>query len=228
MGDSVQIEWKSIYSDVEDVLIPGLGLSAYDRAIYYHLLRHTRLKGKESAMFAIGPLSKATAISDIKVREVIRELHRKGCLRIEDRTRLGHLISVLLPTEIAGLARPAAQDESIDLLAINFFSNRRYLGAMLARENGACFYCLKKLSEENCELDHVCPQKDVADHSYKNIVVACHTCNKAKGDRAAEDFVRSLYRSGVLNEKELQLRVAAIELLRAGQLVPELSLVEGS
>ena len=224
----MQIEWNSVYSDVEDLLIPGLGLSAYDRALYYHLLRHTRLKGKESAMFAIGPLSKATAISDIKVREVIRGLHRKGCLRIEERTRLGHLISVMLPSEIVGLARTEPQDNSVDLLAIKFFSNRRRLGALLARENGACFYCLKKLSEENCELDHVCPQKDVADHSYKNVVVACHTCNKAKGDRAAEDFVRSLYRSGTLNDKELQLRLAAIESLRAGQLVPELSLADSS
>ncbi len=224
----MQFDWVATYADIEDVLVPGLGLNAYDRSLYYHLLRHTRLKGKESAMFAIGPLSKATAISDFKVREVIRDLHHKGCLRIEERTRLGHLIFVLLPSEIPGLARPCTSELQLDPLSIDFFANRQYLGSLLARENGACFYCLKKLSKEQCELDHVSPQKDVVDNSYKNIVVACHTCNKAKGDRPAEDFVRSLYRSGALNERELQLRLAAIESLRAGQLVPELGSSYGS
>ena len=228
MGDHVQPDWSAIYADVENFLILGLGLSAYDRSLYYHLLRHTRLKGRESAMFAIGPLSKATGLSDFKVREVVRNLHQKGCLRIEDRTRLGHKISVLLPGEISGLVRPAAPTEPVDLLAIDFFANRQHLGAILARESQACFYCLKKLNHETCELDHVSPQKDALDNSYKNIVASCHGCNKAKGDRSAEDFVRSLYRSGVLNERELQLRLTAIEALRAGQLVPELAASCGS
>src|SRR5665213_2205500 len=106
MNDGVVLDWKSVYSEIEDLLIPGLGLDAWERAVYYHLLRHTSMRGKDSGMFAIGPLSKATAISDIKVREVIRALHHKGCLRIEDRSRQGHLIFVLLPSEIPGLVRP--------------------------------------------------------------------------------------------------------------------------
>jgi len=228
MEDHVQTDWSTIYADVEDFLIPGLGLSAYDRSLYYHLLRHTRLKGRESAMFAIGPLSKATGVSDFKVREVIRGLHQKGCVCIEDRTRLGHKISVLLPSEISGLVRPTQRAEPIDLLALDFFANRQHLGAILARENGACFYCLKELNHKTCELDHVSPQKDAQDNSYKNIVASCHGCNKAKSDRPAEDFVRSLYRSGTLNEKELQLRLSAIESLRAGHLVPELAASYGS
>lgn len=228
MEDHVQTDWSAIYADVEDFLIPGLGLSAYDRSLYYHLLRHTRLNGRDSAMFAIGPLSKATGVSDFKVREVIRVLHQKGCVCIEDRTRLGHKISVLLPSEISGLVRPTPRAEPIDLLAIDFFANRQHLGAILARENGACFYCLKKLNHETCELDHVSPQKDAQDNSYKNIVASCHGCNKAKSDRSAEDFVRSLYRSGTLNERELQLRLSAIESLRAGHLVPELAASYGS
>ncbi len=224
----METEWCNIYADVEDFLIPGLGLGAYDRSLYYHLLRHTRLKGCESALFAIGPLSKATGLSDFKVCDVVRDLHQKGCLRIEERTRLGHKISVLLPSEIAGLIRPSAEAEPVDLLAVDFFSNRQHLAAILARENGACFYCLKKLTGETCELDHVSPQKDALDNSYKNIVASCHSCNKAKGDRPAEDFVRSLYRFGTLNETELQLRLAAIESLRAGFLVPELAASFGS
>ena len=228
MEHHVRTDWVIIYGDIEDFLIPGLGLSAYDRSLYYHLLRHTRLKGNESAMFAIGPLSKATGVSDFKVRDVIRGLHQKGCVCIEERTRLGHKISVLLPSEIPGLVSPTPRAEPIDLLAIDFFANRQHLGAILARENGACFYCLKKLDHETCELDHVSPQKDGQDNSYKNIVASCHGCNKAKSDRSAEDFVRSLYRSGALNENEVQLRLSAIESLQEGHLVPELAASYGS
>jgi len=222
------MDWNLVYSEIEDLLVPGLGLDAYDRSLYYHLLRHTRLKGKDSAMFAIGPLSKATAISDIKVRAVIRELHHKGCLRIEDRSRQGHLIFVLLPSEVPGLARPTIEATPVDLLSIDFFTGRQFLGALLARENGACFFCLKKLNKDNSELDHLTPQKEALDNSYKNIVIACHTCNKAKGDQAANDFVRALYRTGVLNEGELQYRLAAIESVRAGRLRPEVSGAVGS
>jgi hypothetical protein len=207
MSDDAITDWNAVYSEIEDLLIPGLGLDAWERALYYHLLRHTRLKGKDSGMFAIGP---------------------KGCLRIEDRSRQGHLILVLLPSEISGLARPASQATQIDPLSIDFFIGRQYLGALLARENGACFFCLKKLNKDNCELDHLTPQKEVLDNSYKNIVVACHTCNKAKGDQSAGDFVRALYRSGALNESELQYRLAAIESVRAGHSIPELSDAAGS
>jgi hypothetical protein len=44
----------------------------------------------------------------------LRSLHAKACLRIEDRSRNGHLIHVLLPAEIPGLSRLTLKMPSID------------------------------------------------------------------------------------------------------------------
>lgn len=228
MSDDPIVDWKTIYSEIEDLLIPSLTLDAWDRALYYHLLRHTRLKGKDSGIFAIGPLSKATSISDIKVREVIRALHHKGCLRIEDRSRQGHLIFVLLPSEIPGVVPPVSVSQPLDPLSIDFFSGRQYLEALLRRENWACFFCLKRLNKDSCELDHLIPQKEFVDNSYKNIVVACHTCNKAKGDQSAGDFLRTLYRTAALNESEFQQRLSSLESVQAGRSIPEVSVASAA
>jgi HNH endonuclease len=213
-------EWEQVYSDVEDILAPSLGLDPWERVLYYHLLRHTRLKGQNSGMFAVAPLSKAVGISDFKVRDVLRSLHRKGCARIEDRSRNGHLVAVLLPSEIPGLQRPSEEFTPLDIESLDFFTERRYLAALLARENNMCFYCMKQLAEATCELDHLIPQAEKLDNSYRNIVAACHACNKSKGELAAPDFVRKLYREGVLNEKEFQQRLAAIVAVQASELVP--------
>ncbi len=71
-------DWQSIYKDIEDRLAPQLDLDTWERTTYYHLLRHTRLEGKGSALFSIGPLSKIIPLSDFKVRDILREVAPVG------------------------------------------------------------------------------------------------------------------------------------------------------
>lgn len=219
---SVAAEWEHVYSDVEDLLAPALHFDPWERALYYHLLRHTRLKGLTSSLFAVAPLARAVAISDFKVREVLRALHRKGCVRIEERSRNGHLVTVMLPSEMEGLARPPDVEAAVDIESVDFFTGRRHVAPLLAREGGRCFYCLKALTVDTTELDHLIPQAQDLVNSYRNIVTSCHGCNKLKGETVADDFVRRLYRDGVLNGSELQERLAAIAAVQAGERVPEL------
>lgn len=214
--------WDQIYADVEDLLAPQLELDPWERTLYHHLLRHTRLKGLVSGLFAVGPLSKVLPVSDFKVREVLRSLHAKGCLRIEDRSRNGHLIYVLLPTDIQGLSRPSAADPPVDLASLDFFSGRQYVAAILARENYACFYCLRALTAETCELDHLVPQVEKVDNSYRNVVASCHNCNKAKSSSSAPNFLRGRFRASLLSEQELQNRLSTLEAVQSGSVVPEL------
>lgn len=214
--------WDHIYADVEDILAPQLEVDPWERTLYYHLLRHTRLKGLSSGLFAVGPLSRLLPVSDFKVREVLRSLHTKGCLRIEDRSRNGHLIFVLLPAEIQGLSHAAPAAPTIDLELLDFFSGRQYVAAILARENNACFYCLRVLAAETCELDHLVPQVEKVDNSYKNIVASCHNCNKAKSSSSAPNFLRGRFRAGLLSEQELQSRLSTLEAVQSGTIVPEL------
>lgn len=216
----MNIDWKHVFADLEDLLFPQLNLDPWERTLYLYLLRHTRMKGLPSDLFAIAPLSRALPISDIKVREVIRSLHAKACVRIEDRSRNGHLIHVLLPTEIPGLSRPAVEPAVDNVAALDFFSGRRYVLALLARENSACFYCLRAIAAETCELDHLIPQAEKIDNSFMNVVCSCHNCNKAKGYQQATSFLRDRYRANLLSEEELQNRLTTLEAVQSGCLVP--------
>ena len=118
---------------------------------------------------------------------------------------------------------PSEQEEEvlIDIESIDFFSNRTYLDALLAREQNRCFYCLRDVSRDTCTLDHVSPRVDGIDNSYRNIVIACCDCNARKQETNGQDFLRSLYRRNLLSEAEFQDRITALDALQEGRLVPK-------
>lgn len=213
-------DWQSIYKDIEDRLASQLDLDTWERTTYYHLLRHTRLEDKKSALFSIGPLSKVIPLSDFKVRDILRSLDRKGCTK-NLVTRKGYEVTVYLPSEIAGLTNEVESEAPIDIEGIDFFNGRAYLGPLLEREGSSCFYCLANVTEENCELDHVVPKSLIEDNSFRNIVVSCHSCNRKKGGQNVQEYLRAIYRQGLLGDKELRLRLHATEKLQSGALVPK-------
>lgn len=218
----------TILKQCEDHLFPSLQLSVRERVLYYHLLRHTHLEGKSSAMFALLPLSKATGVHESSSREDIRSLNERGCIKIEDRSRNGHLVRVFLPEEIAGVLPKEISVAGIDIEAIDFFANRKLISALLAREDHRCFYCLRSIRAESCELDHAVAQANGRDNSYRNIVCSCHECNTTKQAQVASDFLRSLYRKGVLSQTELENRLTALEQLQLGKLLPDIGLVQSA
>ena len=212
----------------EDHLFPSLKFSVRERVLYYHLLRHTHLEGKSSALFSLLPLANATGVSESSSREDIRSLNERGCIKIEDRSRSGHLVRVFLPDEIADVLPKGAPAGEIDIEALDFYSNRRFISSLLAREDHRCFYCLKSVRAESCELDHVVAQANGKDNSYRNVVCSCHECNTTKQAQAASDFMRSLYRKGVLSQPELENRLLALEQLQQGKLAPDIGLVQSA
>jgi hypothetical protein len=222
------VDTSLIIQQCEDYLFLGRSFSTRERALYYHLLRHTHLDGKPSALVAILPLATALSVAESSVREDIRALHERGCIKIEDRSRNGHLVRVLLPSEIPGIVPATASDKELDIESLDFFSNRRFLVALLAREDSRCFYCLKGIRADSCELDHVISQTNGRDNSYRNIACSCHECNTTKQSQAAADFIRTLYRKGVLSQPELENRLAALEQLQAGKLVPDPALLRNA
>ncbi len=215
-----------VIKQCEDHFFLSQRFSTRERALYYHLLRHTHLEGKPSGLFAILPLANALAIAESSVREDIRALHERGCIKIEDRSRNGHLLRVLLPHEVPGGVPEHVPTIELDIESLDVFSNRRYVTALLAREGGRCFYCLKGIRADTCELDHVVAQADGLDNSYRNIVCSCHECNTTKQAQPAADFVRTLYRKGIVSQPELENRLAALEQLQAGTLIPDASLLQ--
>lgn len=91
---------QEVIEQIEDYLCPQLKLNVWEKSLYYYLFRHTLLFDKRESIFSITELAKATDISDFKVREVIRSLDVKGCVKIINRSLKGHLLHVFFPNEI--------------------------------------------------------------------------------------------------------------------------------
>jgi 5-methylcytosine-specific restriction endonuclease McrA len=214
-----KIDIVKIIKQSEDYLFPKLKMSIRERSLYYYMLRHTRLLGKESSLFAIYPMSQALGIAESSVRESIRAMHNKGCIHI-NRSRKGHLVKVLLPNEIKDIIQEELKAPTVDIESIDFFTDRIHLVAILNREGNRCFYCFKEIVDSNCELEHVVPVVQNGNNSYRNVVASCHECNTTKQDTSADDFCRLLYKKGILSQKELENRLEAIQMLQSGHLKP--------
>ncbi len=219
-----------VWKQLEDVLVARLGLNLTERAVYAHLLRHSRLEGKRQLRFSIVWLARSVHLSGAPVRHAVRSLAAKGALRLVDRTQAGHLVEVFLPDEVhasphedAAPSCLARRPDSRNLEEMDFSQVSSRREAIHARERGLCFYCLRRFTTRGRVLDHVVPHVRGGSNSYRNLVSCCVECNSQKGETAAEDFLRSLYRLRRLTSAELDARLRALEALAAGDLRPILA-----
>lgn len=84
------LAWKRL----EDVLVPRLQLTLFERAVYSHLLRHSHLEGRRRLRFSTSWLARSAGLS-LNARKAVRTLALKGALRIVERTYHGHVVEVL-------------------------------------------------------------------------------------------------------------------------------------
>ena len=229
---NAELVWKQL----EDHLAPRLGLTAIERTVYAHLLRHSRLEGKLRFRFSIRWLARNIGLSTGPVRAAVRRLIAQGALRLVQRSKAGHVVEVRLPEEIRAErpnpveSRACGGEDVADALAsvnieeADFLQNTTLRKAIHAREGGRCFYCMRKTSTAVQCLDHVVPQAQAppGSNSYRNLVSSCLECNSQKGEKPAHDFLRWLYREGHLNSSELGGRIRALDALASGKLRPEL------
>src|SRR5260370_21330338 len=89
-----------IWKQIEDVLVPRLCLTLAERAVYSHLLRHSRLEDRLRLRFSILWLERGNRLSAGSVRLAVRRLVAKGALRLVERTKPGHVLEGRLPDEI--------------------------------------------------------------------------------------------------------------------------------
>jgi hypothetical protein len=219
---------KLLWIQFEDVLVPRLGLTVWDRAVYHYLLRHSLLIGKRRLHFAVMSVAHTMGLSNGPVRQAVRRLDELGALR-----KTGHLVEMRLPEHIralreadgppAALAAAPGTDKdrpSSTLEATDFMSTWALRKAIHDRDRGACFHCLRRTPAHVRCLDHVVPRARFGRNSYRNLVSCCIECNTLKGDTPAPDFLRILYRKGRLTAAELDARLLALKDLAAGKLRP--------
>ncbi len=225
-----------IWKHLEDHLVPRLRLSLTERAVYSHLLRHSRLEGRLRLRFSILGLARHICLSSGPTREAVRRLVAHGALRLVERSKAGHVVEVRLPEEIRGVrlngieSRDRGKEEgacgrgAVNIEEADFLQNRTLRKAIHAREGGQCFYCLRRTTPTVQCLDHVVPRAQSGRNSYRNLVSSCMECNSQKGEKAAEDFLRRLYRERRLTAAELAERLRALDALAAGKLPPPLAI----
>jgi|CXWL01.1.fsa_nt_gi hypothetical protein len=214
--------FTNLFTEVERRIFKGLSLDVFERVVYWHLLLHTHVEGRQTVVYGLDPLAEATAMSTTKLRETLRSIAQKGCVAIDDRSRLGHTIRVFLPQEIEALPQETLPPAPIDLESLDFYSGRQFIDALTRREQGRCFYCLAAAATSTAVLDHCVAQMNGGDNSYCNVVVSCHACNARKQAVPPDDFLRMLYRDGVLSALDLKNRIDALAELQAGKSVPTL------
>jgi len=215
---------EKILIEVQDHLVPIL--DTYEQAIYHYIFRHTFLVAKDTTLFStksapigFGSGTAGTPPSESQRSKKLRSLESKGAVKIIERSHKGMLVKVLLPQEIPGLIQPESQ-ENIDLESLDFFKDKNLKEAVLERENYRCFYTGKKITKDNCYLDHVVAQSSGGDNSYRNIVASSYDANSMKNDKTVDDFIRELYKEDLLSISEFNSLKEKIVKLQNGELVP--------
>jgi 5-methylcytosine-specific restriction endonuclease McrA len=226
-----------LWMQFEDVLAPRLGLSVKERAVYSYLLRHSLVVGKVRLQFAVIALARTLGMSIGGARDAVRRLDELGALRVLERSKSGHVAEMRLPEKIRAIrlrkngafvatgaagVGAAGEPPAASLETTDFWKTWALRKAIHDRERGACFYCLRRTPSNVRCLDHVVPRVRFGRNSYRNLVSCCIECNTRKGDRAAPDFLRALYRLGRLTPAELDARLRALKDLAAGKLRPVL------
>ena len=212
-------EIAQLWIDIEDHLIPFLKLDAHLRSVYYHLVRRSRVVGQRTVEISIDSLAQATGLST-QVRQHIRTLEAKGALKIVSRGRTGTTIEVYIPSEIPGCVKTKVMTNDFDLETYDFYTNPIGRRAIIEREGGRCFYCLRGIDSDSAVLDHAVGRLVRLDNSYRNIVACCHECNSLKSGMSADDFIRELYRRRRLSAEEMESRLSKLAALQRGELKP--------
>ena len=214
------LDVAQLWKDIEDYVVHALHLTPYERSLYYHLLRHSRLLGRRQLRISTSVLTHQLGFSWSSTRYFLHQLARKGGIRILRRGTFGFEIEVLLPDEIPGWHRSATATEPIDLVSSRDSKSSVQRRTIYRRDGGRCFYCLRRMHLSTAELDHVVPLSEGGEDSARNLVACCQHCNEEKKTQPAADFLRALYRSARLTAPELDDRLAALDALRQGQLLP--------
>lgn len=219
MQDTTQL-----FIEVQDDLIPIL--DTYEQAIYHYILRYTYLIGEPTCYFSTRTAEIGFGSGDNKRppsmnsrSKKLRSLEAKGAVEILERTRKGILVRPILPSEIDGLGNENTE-VMVDLEEQDFFKQKQLRLSLLVRENYRCFYTGRKIDESSFYLDHVIPQSARGTNSYRNLVAVCFEANSIKNDMGVQDFIRHLFREGILSNTERSELVQKVTDLQQGKIKP--------
>lgn len=199
------------FKHFQDYLAPMLRLKPGERAVYLHLLRHTRMEGQRKGLFTAQELADGAGLTRVTARAYLLSLSRKGCVR-RRRSQRKQEIEVLLPEE--AVKRLGLKDFKDAWQTPCRGQNKVWYERIVKREVGRCFYCRRKLQAGDLEFDHIVPLSRGGWPSEDNVVVCCLRCNGWKGVGTAEHLLNLLQRQGILTGPQVRARKRRLKQLR--------------
>ena len=67
---------------------------------------------------------------------------------------------------------------------------------LIERDGAGCVWCGRVLWRRDLTLEHVVPRSRGGHMTAENALLACRSCNKRRGSRPADAYVRDLLREG--------------------------------
>ena len=217
---------REFFQQFQDFLSPKL--DTYEQAIYLYIFRHTRFLGNDEAVIgfksartriACGIGEAGKPMSENSAYEKLRSLQEKKLIALVRTEHKGTRIHLYLPKEVDGVIPINKDIDEINIEEIDFFNDAKNRAMILQREHSKCFYTLKTIDEKSFVIDHVVSRPN-GDNGYRNVVAASREANNRKGAMPADDFLRQLFREGLLSEKEFSERIKALDDLKQGLLRP--------
>jgi hypothetical protein len=211
---SEAVNWKRVWAEAVDYLVPLLRLKVTEQAIYFYLMRHSHLAGSRLVTVLKKTLGEGIQRSEFNLNEHLGRLARKGCVAFRGHNQRGVVLEVFLPEEIVDwLHRGGYKKVNLDeaLLAYKDPAKRRVL---LRRDRDRCFYCRKRLEITELHVDHLEPISAGGSTRMENSVACCERCNREKGPAHASRYLYMLYRMHRLSRERYKERVRALRKLQ--------------
>lgn len=183
-----------------DYLMPDL--SPHEASMYIFLFRQSFLKdgsasiriGQRTIAQLYGRGPKMATPSRTHVLRQIKQLEKKGCVRVGDTTRDGTLYNIVLPTDVPSVIEKmsAATDTVTDK---DWYNDQTRRQQIYDRDNWTCQYCGEKVCKDNVNLDHFIPRCKGGTNQKENLRTACLTCNSIKSGKTHEEAALPLLTS---------------------------------
>ena len=211
---SENVNWKQVWEEVEDYAVPLLKLNAPQVALYFYLLRHSRLRGQPTVTTTKRAIGDGVQRCFLSVKNQLVKLIQKRCIAVQERTQKGLTLKVFLPREIVhGLRRGGYAKLDLHEGGPASYDRVKRL-AVFRRDNGRCFYCRRRLRRSSLCLDHLEPLSSGGSTRLENVVACCERCNGEKGTTRAPAFLYSLYRLKRLTRHSYKQRMRALRKLQ--------------
>jgi HNH endonuclease len=88
--------------------------------------------------------------------------------------------------------------------------------ALIERDGPSCVWCGREVWRRDLTREHVVPRSRGGHLTLDNAVLACRSCNRRRGSRPVDAFVRELLREGA-NVNLAALRGALVRLSRSSR-----------